>query len=167
MSAATQPSRIARAALAGGRAPLVVHVFPTFAVGGAQVRFTALANHFGGEFRHLVVALDGDVGCRQRLDPELDVAFPSVEAPKNAMLADYLGKAIKDTLGLKRVRGDTFGYLQRSFAGCVSDVDQQEARAAGEKALQFSLAEDRDGSVTIHRSGDYAVEYRLSPLTEI
>ena len=84
-------------------------------------------------------------------------------------LADYLGKAIKDTLGLKRVRGDTFGYLQRSFAGCVSDVDQREARAAGEKAVQFALAEDRDGSVTIHRaaSGGYSASYQFTALEEL
>src|SRR5262249_15195936 len=72
----------------GEGAPLVLHVFPTFAVGGAQVRFAALANHFGGAFRHMVVAMDGKLACRERLDPRLDVAFPSVEAPKNAMLAN-------------------------------------------------------------------------------
>jgi len=84
-------------------------------------------------------------------------------------LADYLGKAVKDTLGLKRVRGDTFGYLQRSFAGCVSDVDQREARAAGEKAVQFALAEDRDGSVSIHRQGSsaYSVTYGFTALEEL
>jgi 6-phosphofructokinase 1 len=84
-------------------------------------------------------------------------------------LADYLSKAIKDTLGLKRVRGDTFGYLQRSFAGCVSDVDQREARAVGEKAVQFAMGEDRDGSVTIHRSpsADYSVTYQFTPLEEL
>jgi glycosyltransferase involved in cell wall biosynthesis len=69
-------------------APLVLHVFPTFAVGGAQVRFVALANHFGHEFRHMIVALDGNTSCRDRLDPRLDVSFPPVEAPKNAMLAN-------------------------------------------------------------------------------
>ena len=84
-------------------------------------------------------------------------------------LADYLGKAIKDTLGLKRVRGDTFGYLQRSFAGCVSDVDQREAREAGAKGLQFALAEGRDGSVTIHRAAGspYSVTYAFTALEEI
>jgi 6-phosphofructokinase len=84
-------------------------------------------------------------------------------------LADYLTKAVKDTLGLKRVRGDTFGYLQRSFAGCVSDVDQQEAWAAGEKAVQFALAQDRDGSVTIHRpkAGAYAASYQFTALEEL
>ena len=82
-------------------------------------------------------------------------------------LADLLTKLVKDKLGLKRVRGDTFGYVQRSFLGCVSDVDQREAREVGEKAVQYAMWEGRDGSVSIHRAGDYASEYRLSPLEEI
>jgi len=84
-------------------------------------------------------------------------------------LADYLSKTIKDTLGFKRVRGDTFGYVQRSFAGCVSDVDQQEARQAGEKGVQFAVAEGRDGSVTIHRqsSGGYSASYQFTALEEL
>ena len=89
MSVANQPAHgagVAREPLAVP--PLVVHVFPTFAVGGAQVRFAALANHFGREFRHMVVALDGQTSCRERLDPGLDLTFPAVAAPKNAMLAN-------------------------------------------------------------------------------
>jgi 6-phosphofructokinase 1 len=82
-------------------------------------------------------------------------------------LADSLTQLVKDKLGFKRVRADTFGYVQRSFFGCVSDVDQMEAREAGVKALEFTLGQKRDGSVTIHRIGDYKVEYRLSPLEEI
>jgi glycosyltransferase involved in cell wall biosynthesis len=88
MSAVTKPARIAGAARYVAPPPLVVHVFPTFAVGGAQVRFAALANHFGSQFRHMVIALDGDTGCRERLDPGLDISFPAIEAPKNAMLAN-------------------------------------------------------------------------------
>jgi 6-phosphofructokinase 1 len=82
-------------------------------------------------------------------------------------LADFLTATVKERLGIKRVRGDTFGYVQRSFAGCVSDVDQREARAAGEKAVQYALAGKASGSVTIHRTGNYAVDYRLSPLSEV
>jgi glycosyltransferase involved in cell wall biosynthesis len=69
-------------------AQLVVHVFPTFAVGGAQVRFAAIANHFGSAFRHIVVALDGDLACRERLLPSLDVTFPTIAATKHAMLSN-------------------------------------------------------------------------------
>ena len=48
-------------------------------------------------------------------------------------LADELTQLVKDKLGYKRVRADTFGYVQRSFVGCVSDVDQREAREVGRK----------------------------------
>jgi len=71
-------------------APLIMHVFPGFGIGGAQVRFAAIANHFGAAFRHIVVSLDGNLGCRERLRPELDVTFPVVEAPKGATFANAL-----------------------------------------------------------------------------
>ena len=82
-------------------------------------------------------------------------------------LADELTQIVKDKLGFKRVRADTFGYVQRSFVGCVSDVDQREAREVGEKAVQYGIWGDRDGSVTIHRTGFYSVDYRLTPLDQI
>jgi len=82
-------------------------------------------------------------------------------------LADTLTDLVKEKLGFKRVRADTFGYLQRSFVGCVSDVDQREAREVGEKAVQYAIWGDRDGSVTIHRTGFYSVDYQLTPLEAI
>jgi glycosyltransferase involved in cell wall biosynthesis len=72
----------------GKSAPLVAHIFPTFAVGGAQVRFAAVANHFGARFRHIVVSLDGNLACQERLRPDLDITFPTVAATKNAMLSN-------------------------------------------------------------------------------
>ena len=30
--------------------PLLLHVFSSFEIGGAQIRFATLANHFGGAF---------------------------------------------------------------------------------------------------------------------
>ena len=83
-------------------APLVMHVFPTFAVGGAQVRFAAIANHFGPEFRHIVVSLDGNLECRERLRTDLDATFPAVEQPKGAMF----GNAIRFRGLLKAWRPD-------------------------------------------------------------
>ena len=83
------------------------------------------------------------------------------------VLADMLTNEIKNKLGYNRVRGDTFGYLQRSFVGCVSDVDEREAREVGEKAVQFAMWGDSDGSVTIKRTGFYSVNYELTPLEEV
>ncbi|MCV2356977.1 6-phosphofructokinase [Paucibacter sp. B2R-40] len=91
----------------------------------------------------------------------------NVQLSGNGALADLLCEEIKEKLGIKRVRGDTFGYLQRSFIGCVSDVDQREAREVGEKAVQFAFNAGRDGSVAIKRSGYYSVDYELLPLTAV
>jgi glycosyltransferase involved in cell wall biosynthesis len=71
-------------------APLVVHVFPGFAVGGAQVRFAAIANHFGSAFRHIIVSLDGNLECCRRLSPELPVTCPTVAAPKGSTVGNVL-----------------------------------------------------------------------------
>jgi 6-phosphofructokinase 1 len=91
----------------------------------------------------------------------------NVQLSGTGALADLLCDEIKSKLGIKRVRGDTFGYLQRSFIGCVSDVDQREAREVGEKAVQFAMWGDRDGSVAIRRTGFYSVDYELMPLEEV
>lgn len=98
-------------------------------------------------------------------------AHGNVQLSGTGALADLLCEEIKTKLGIKRVRGDTFGYLQRSFLGCVSDVDQREAREVGEKAVQFALGSQghagADGSVAIERSGDYACNYKLLPLAAV
>jgi 6-phosphofructokinase 1 len=94
-------------------------------------------------------------------------AHGNVQLSGTGALADLLCDEIKDKLGIKRVRGDTFGYLQRSFIGCVSDVDQREAREVGEKAVQFAMWGDRNGSVAIKRTGFYSVDYELLPLEAV
>jgi 6-phosphofructokinase 1 len=94
-------------------------------------------------------------------------AHGNVQLSGTGALADLLCDAIKARLGIKRVRGDTFGYLQRSFIGCVSDVDQREAREVGEKAVQFALWGQADGSVAIRRTGFYSADYALLPLAEV
>jgi 6-phosphofructokinase len=99
-------------------------------------------------------------------DSEKD-AHGNVQLSGTGALGDALGKVIKDKLKIKRVRSDTFGYLQRSFLGVVSEVDQAEAREVGEKAAQFALWNNVDGSVAIRRTGDYSVDYFLTPLASV
>lgn len=88
----------------------------------------------------------------------------NVQLSGTGALGDLLVKEVKEKLEIGRVRSDTFGYLQRSFLGCVSEVDQHEAREVGEKAAQFAIWDNVDGSITIKRTGDYSVDYQLVPL---
>jgi 6-phosphofructokinase 1 len=94
-------------------------------------------------------------------------AHGNVQLSGTGALADLLCEEIKSKLGIKRVRGDTFGYLQRSFAGCVSDVDRREARDVGEFAVKQAIWGTGDGSVAIRRIGDYAVDYALVDLAKV
>ena len=94
-------------------------------------------------------------------------AHGNVQLSGSGALADLLCEEIKSKLNIKRVRGDTFGYLQRSFIGCVSDVDQREAREVGEKAVQFAMWGNRNGSVAIKRTGFYSVDYELLELDAV
>jgi len=64
----------------------LLSVFATFRVGGPQVRFAALANHLGSRFRHIVVAMDNQFDCRDRLDPGLDVTLHPLAYRKASLL---------------------------------------------------------------------------------
>lgn len=94
-------------------------------------------------------------------------AHGNIQLSGTGVLGDLLAHQVRQHLSIKRIRSDTFGYLQRSFFGCVSDVDQHEAREVGENAVQFALWHNLDGSVTIHRTGSYSVDYRLTSLEEV
>ncbi len=96
-------------------------------------------------------------------------AHGNVQLSGTGALADFLASQIKGKLGIKRVRADTFGYLQRSFAGLQSETDVKEARECGRKAVQYAMKED-NGSVAMKRTGSgakYGVEYFRTNLSEV
>jgi ATP-dependent phosphofructokinase / diphosphate-dependent phosphofructokinase len=91
----------------------------------------------------------------------------NIQLSGSTSLGDALMNLVKEKLKIKRVRSDTFGYLQRSFLGCVSEVDANEAREVGERAVQIAAWHRVDGSITIERVGDYGVRYNVTPLEEV
>ena len=99
-----------------------------------------------------------------------------VESHGNAQLSgsgalgDALANLIKDKAGIKRVRADTFGYLQRSFPGIASSVDQEEARKAGIAAFEAAASgKYKSGSIAIRRKKGrkYAVSFDVVPLKNV
>ncbi|MDI3503777.1 MAG: ATP-dependent phosphofructokinase / diphosphate-dependent phosphofructokinase [Candidatus Cloacimonadota bacterium] len=97
---------------------------------------------------------------------ELD-AHGNIQLSGTGMLGDLLCDLVRQKTKIKRVRSDTFGYLQRSFLGCVSDVDQREAREVGERAAHYAIWYNLDGSISIQRTGYYSVNYQLEKLEDI
>jgi len=94
-------------------------------------------------------------------------AHGNLQLSGTGALGDLLADLIKAKTKIKRIRADTLGYLQRSFLGCISRSDSEEARAVGQKAVQFAAIHGKDGSVAIKRVGDYAVNYDLVPLESV
>lgn len=96
-------------------------------------------------------------------------AHGNVQLSGSGALADFLAGKIRGGLGVKRVRADTFGYLQRSFAGLQSATDVDEARRCGREAVKLSKEFD-NGSVAMKRIGegkDYAVELFRTDLSNV
>ncbi len=86
-------------------------------------------------------------------------------------LADKLTNIVKENINVKRVRGDTFGYLQRSFPYERSAQDEIEARAVGIQAVKFAVNSNVPNSGTvIIRRGDgerYSFYLEHAPLWQV
>ncbi|PID82598.1 MAG: 6-phosphofructokinase [Clostridiales bacterium] len=91
-------------------------------------------------------------------------AHGNVQLSGNGALGDMLAQEIKNKLEIGRVRADTYGYLQRSFAGMFSETDAKEAMEAGEMAVKYA-SKGLSGSVCIKRVADYDVDYELVDLS--
>jgi 6-phosphofructokinase len=100
-------------------------------------------------------------------------AHGNVQLSGTGALGDFLADLITKKLSTPggkplRVRADTFGYLQRSFPGFVSESDAREARLVGTQAVKYAAAGESGGSVAMRRIGgagsNYAIEIFLTPL---
>jgi 6-phosphofructokinase 1 len=95
-------------------------------------------------------------------------AHGNIQLSGTGALGDLLSNEVKDNLKIKRVRSDTFGYLQRSFIGVVSDRDAHEAREVGEIGVRYAMLDGVSGSVAIKRPVlDYEVSYELVKLSDV
>jgi ATP-dependent phosphofructokinase / diphosphate-dependent phosphofructokinase len=111
---------------------------------------------------------DGTPMITKLLGTEERDSHGNIQLSGTGALGDLLSDTIKKGLGIKRVRSDTFGYLQRCFMGVRSDRDAREAREVGEKAVQYAMWDNVDGSVVIRRPVlDYSVDYDLVPIEKV
>ncbi len=103
-------------------------------------------------------------------------AHGNIQLSGTGALGDYfaglIGKKLQPAGGKKlRVRADTFGYLQRSFAGYLSETDATEARLVGKQAVVYSADSNNDqGSVCMTRKatgGSYSIDIHLEPLVNV
>ncbi|MBN1442008.1 MAG: 6-phosphofructokinase [Planctomycetes bacterium] len=98
-------------------------------------------------------------------------AHGNVQLSGSGALGDFLAAPVRSRLGVKRVRADTFGYLQRCFPTIVSPIDAAESRAIGAFAVREIVRGDREsGSAAIRRLGsgkDYSCEFFFTELSSV
>lgn len=66
----------------------LLHVFPSFGLGGVPIRISGIVNHFGRRYRHTFVALDSQLDCRVRIEPGIDAEFRAVEPSSYGLLSN-------------------------------------------------------------------------------
>ena len=113
--------------------------------------------------------IDGVTWAEKLVEEAQRDAHNNIQLSGTGALADFLAGQIKSKLGAERVRADTFGYLQRSFAGLQSPVDAKEARWCGRHAVRYAM-EQISGSVAIKRLSngpDYKVELFRTELSNV
>jgi 6-phosphofructokinase 1 len=101
--------------------------------------------------------------------------FGNAQLSGSGKLGDHLAKIVEKHvrvqthLGKLRVRSDTWGYLQRSLPGLVSDVDSQEAFQVGAAAVSYMMNGETDKTVVLKRISEspYASETGLVDLERV
>jgi ATP-dependent phosphofructokinase / diphosphate-dependent phosphofructokinase len=97
-------------------------------------------------------------------------AHGNVQLSGSGALADFLIMKLKEKLPNERMRADTFGYLQRSFPGLISQTDAYEARYCGRMAVYYAAGPYTSGSVCMQRFGKgdrYRIETFVTTLASV
>ena len=101
----------------------LLHVFPSFDIGGVPLRMVRIINHFGGRFRHSIIALDGNFGAAERLAEDTDVTLIEPPPIRRGMLRSSLAGA----MALRKLRPDlvatyNWGAIEWAIASRLSRV---------------------------------------------
>ncbi len=110
----------------------------------------------------------------KRFEGEVD-EFGNPQLSGSGKLGDHLcdlvakNLSVDHSLGKIRVRADTWGYLQRSLTGLISQVDAREAYQVGRAGVRHMMEGETDQMLTIRRlqTDPYQAETGLCDLAEV
>jgi L-malate glycosyltransferase len=112
--------------------PHLVHVFPSFGVGGVPLRMARVINHLGARCRHTIVALDRSFDAASRLSSTLGVELLAPPLAKNAMV----GNLFRIRGILRRLRPDllltyNWGAIEWALANRLMPISRHIHLEAG------------------------------------
>jgi glycosyltransferase involved in cell wall biosynthesis len=110
----------------------VLHVFPSFGIGGVPLRMVRVINHFGKRFRHTVIALDNNFAAADGFAGEIDVILLPALQEKSGTFHTMLG----GILALRRLRPDllityNWGAIEWAMANRLVKVSRHIHIEAG------------------------------------
>ncbi len=112
--------------------PHLLHVFPSFGIGGIPLRMVRVINHFGERLRHTVVALDNNFEAAQHLAVDLGVGLLAPGRPRRGLF----GALAESSAVLRRLRPDllityNWGAIEWAMADRLRPVARQMHFEAG------------------------------------
>ena len=110
----------------------VLHIFPSFGIGGVPLRMVRIINHLGKRFRHTVIALDNNFEAANGVAGEIDVKLLSMQRPRRGALRAVAGSAF----ALRRLRPDllltyNWGAIEWAMASRLLPVSRHVHLEAG------------------------------------
>ena len=110
----------------------VLHVFPSFGIGGVPLRMVRIINHLGKRLRHTVIALDNNFEAAASVNGDLDVTIVPVSGVSRALLHNLAAGALM----LRRLRPDllmtyNWGAIEWAAACRISRVRRHVHLEAG------------------------------------
>ncbi|MGH7046123.1 MAG: glycosyltransferase family 4 protein [Stellaceae bacterium] len=115
----------------GGRNRHLLHVFPSFGIGGLPLRMVRIINHFGTRLRHTIVALDDDFAAAGDLADDLDLRLLRLDRRRG-----MVGTVRQGISELRRLRPDllvtyNWGAIEWAMANRLCPVARQLHFEAG------------------------------------
>ena len=110
----------------------VLHIFPSFGIGGVPLRMVRIFNHFGKRFRHTVVALDNNFDAAADVADDIDLSLLPLQRSGRGVLHAVASGAI----ALRRLRPDllltyNWGAIEWAMASRLLPVSRHVHLEAG------------------------------------
>jgi L-malate glycosyltransferase len=96
----------ARSSVSSLNQQLLLHVFPSFGIGGIPLRMCRVINHFDKRFRHTIIALDGNIDASRQLSPAAETTVLAMSSRKRGVLFETASAFLTAFLRVRRVRPD-------------------------------------------------------------
>lgn len=122
-------------------ARVILHVFPSFEVGGSQRRFAQLVRHFGPKYRHAVRAINGRTDAQFLIEDSADCEIQPLGFARGGVFANIRGarrvlKSFRPDLLVTYNWGAT-EWAAANFAGAVPHVHVEDGFGPEEAHKRF------------------------------